>query len=920
MATKYTKNVQKLLNNGLITKQQANNMMINTGVHIQSNNIKIIRNKMRRLRSFSGSTFKVNKNRNNIQNKLKNNFIGNYKHINISGSFNQCYARTTLFVLLLYINRNANSFRDFLRIINSNFSFELLEYPSLTIDEQSIINRFSQANNGEFVFNLLRNILSFDDDFIDTQDGKTYEIKQFKWGHAKITNEIKRNPLEIILICKDKSIKYGGQVEIKLKDYITDRYEKVSFINRNKIKIEQIDHINRVMGDYYNKIGNKELVIETFIKMYNNSKLFNSEIENKILRDYFKYWRLKIQIRQYTSLEHIISEIKTFLGGKSYAVFIPEFLYNIPFFNSLVFYNYNIENKKLSIIKYGNSISIGNLGRNQIYNINAPVLVGRTGHQEVAVNNKFFADLNKNNWPKYNVESNVESNQRHNNGGVGRPKLDYLEYARNTNGFAPPREASSSKPGFKPFRAEGIWEGTNISHTEAGWKMHIFAPPKKIPLTNGINISPDTIFSSVMKAIQHTPISFKVYCCTEDDYFRNLGENEGKFITIYQPRNNTARTSNTVLYTHSTPRRLTMRTGRLAERKEDAPRTRIAPCAIAIYTTIIGKPRRIDYNNVVNSDNIKEQMTWGDLLKNINKEFINTFGQPLNTPICLPVKMGQTDFTVHPSNLIGLRYGLAGDISERLGEYDEIASSNKAKENLIKELTNGSGKNLRTSWAGNLPIYHESFSIKATQDPGNPSIVKATLGTKKIEIDMVNSTNIPEIIQLLRDSGLLNTVSRQSQRVNKDIVRFLIGYYSGNSTRHPQPNQFRRNANMTGQPKPVGLTNANRTKMKEFLKSKIPNSNINKNVKKLSINDLNDEHLLKDYLIEKESNNQLKDVIKTYNLRQLLKTFKLKESGGGGTKGGSSFVYVSKIGRRKLRYTKTGRKFIINKGKRKYLK
>ena len=44
------------------------------------------------------------------------------------------------------------------------------------------------------------------------------------------------------------------------------------------------------------------------------------------------------------------------------------------------------------------------------------------------------------------------------------------------------------------------------------------------------------------------------------------------------------------------------------------------------------------------------------------------------------------------------------------------------------------------------------------------------------------------------------------------------------------------------------------------------------------------------------------------------------DEAGGATKGGTSFVYVSKIGRRKLRYTKTGRKFIINKGKRKYLK
>ena len=240
------------------------------------------------------------------------------------------------------------------------------------------------------------------------------------------------------------------------------------------------------------------------------------------------------------------------------------------------------------------------------------------------------------------------------------------------------------------------------------------------------------------------------------------------------------------------------------------------------------------------------------------------------------------------------------------------------------------------------------------------------------------------------------------------------------------PNPFVRNANMTAQPKQEELTNASRTKMKEFLKSKIPNSNKNKNVKNNSINVMKDENLfsennLKQYLIEKETENFMKSVILDYNHKQLLRAFKQKEldetggaaaaasnaqsnnqlnqflrnanrqqqeeAGGVGKKknisnmtdneqtrlaiqmslqnrgkkknekkktnmtdneqtrlalqmslqnrgkkknekkssrciisGGTSFVYVSKIGRRKLRYTKTGRKFIINKGKRKYLK
>lgn len=136
------------------------------------------------------------------------------------------------------------------------------------------------------------------------------------------------------------------------------------------------------------------------------------------------------------------------------------------------------------------------------------------------------------------------------------------------------------------------------------------------------------------------------------------------------------------------------------------------------------------------------------------------------------------------------------------------------------------------------------------------------------------------------------------------------------------PNQFVRNVNNTGQPKQEELMNANRTKMKNFFKSKISNSNMKGDLNR-SINMLEDEELLRQYLIEKERNKQIKQIIKNYDLKHLLKTFKQKEldeAGGAPARGGTSFVYVSKIGRRKLRYTKTGRKFIINKGKRKYLK
>ena len=416
MASKYTPVIQKLLNSGLITSTKANEMSTNSRKHNQPNMGNIIRIKKRGLSIFRGNKLRINKTSKNRQNKLKNSFIGNYTHITISGASNQCYARTTLFVLLLYINRSANSLREFLKIVDSDFRFEPLDLPSPIINEQSIKERFSKATNNDFTIYSLGNILSFDDNFIDNTNRKKYEISSIKHRFHKINNKIKRNPLDIVLECKDTSKPYSRLVEITLRDYITDRYKKVSLIERNRTKTQQINQINSVMTRYYNDEKNKELVIETFIQMYNNSKLFNRERENKILRDYIKFWRLKIQIILGTAHEHIISEIDKFFGDNSYVVFIAEFLNNVPFFNSLVFYNYNRDNNKLSITTSDDvSISMNELGRSQLYDINAPVLVGTPVHQEVAVNNKFFAKLNDNKWPKYKVEQN-----HHNNGGMGK--------------------------------------------------------------------------------------------------------------------------------------------------------------------------------------------------------------------------------------------------------------------------------------------------------------------------------------------------------------------------------------------------------------------------------------------------------------------------------------------------------------------
>lgn len=125
-------------------------------------------------------------------------------------------------------------------------------------------------------------------------------------------------------------------------------------------------------------------------------------------------------------------------------------------------------------------------------------------------------------------------------------------------------------------------------------------------------------------------------------------------------------------------------------------------------------------------------------------------------------------------------------------------------------------------------------------------------------------------------------------------------------------------------------------KMKEILKSDIKKNdnmfNIIHKIKLDSINELPNRLLKKELfkLLGKNfdplTNQNKINIINSINSIYADLNINLREDngggggGGGGSKGGSYFVYVSKIGRRKLRYTKKGRKYIINKGKRKYLK
>ena len=120
--------------------------------------------------------------------------------------------------------------------------------------------------------------------------------------------------------------------------------------------------------------------------------------------------------------------------------------------------------------------------------------------------------------------------------------------------------------------------------------------------------------------------------------------------------------------------------------------------------------------------------------------------------------------------------------------------------------------------------------------------------------------------------------------------------------------------------------------MKEILKSVIKKNDSDYYIKLKSINTLSSILLKKELfkLLGKKfdslTNQNKNNIINSINGIYADLNINLREDngggggGGGGSKGGSYFVYVSKIGRRKLRYTKKGRKYIINKGKRKYLK
>jgi len=393
--------------NGSNAQLNSRNVQLNgSNAQLNSRNVQLNSRKTKkiwRLESFTGSELIIPIVTNNKMPKFKKT-ITELMRIDISGFANQCYARTTLLVLLLYINRSIESFDEFMKIAKRSFEYENI--PFLWGKEYwdnillKLINQVMNEENNKYVSPILRKFnINIGDKFRDVEKNETYKILNIDNKWFTIKNNVKNAPWDILLVCK-----HGNKlVEIKLGEYLAEKYEKISGDERNKVANEKIDKINKIMRKYYDKPKNKKETIDVLGKIYNNAKLFNNSNENKILREFIKHLYLKILIDRGEIYDEIIDKIQHFFSGKPFVVFIKDFM-SMEYFKNLTYYNYNQESlqKTVTLVAQDKSVTINQMN-DQVFNKNSPVLVGNSKHQEVAVNEDFFRMLNNNEWPKYTI-------------------------------------------------------------------------------------------------------------------------------------------------------------------------------------------------------------------------------------------------------------------------------------------------------------------------------------------------------------------------------------------------------------------------------------------------------------------------------------------------------------------------------------
>ena len=286
--------------NGINDRPNGSNAQLNgSNAQLNSRNVQLNSRKTKkiwRLESFTGSELIIPIVTNNKMPKFKKT-ITELMRIHISGFANQCYARTTLLVLLLYINRSIESFDEFMKIAKRSFEYENI--PFLWGKEYwdnillKLINQVMNEENNKYVSPILRKFnINIGDKFRDVEKNETYTIQNIDNKWFTIKNNVKKAPWDILLVCK-----HGNKlVEIKLGEYLAEKYEKISGDERNKVANEKIDKINKIMRKYYDKPQNKKETIDVLGKIYNNAKLFNNSNENKILREFIKHLYLKILI------------------------------------------------------------------------------------------------------------------------------------------------------------------------------------------------------------------------------------------------------------------------------------------------------------------------------------------------------------------------------------------------------------------------------------------------------------------------------------------------------------------------------------------------------------------------------------------------------------------------------------------------
>ena len=270
-----------------------------------------------------------------------------YNVIKIPGTHNQCYARTTLFVILFYINRSPKIFNEWIKYVNNTFE----QFKKLN---REYTKKNKKANNRNSYL-LINFDIKKDDKF--KLNNKEYSIYKFEYKNNKEPNNFTNLSNLIIVYIEEKKIP-SKEKKILCLDYISNtNIEKISAkerISQNKENKKREKKIETKINNYFKNKETKQKTIQTFIDIYHNSKLFNNEKYNKILRNYLKMQLIKIrynngQLETGNNLNAFEKNFNVLYKSKPLYVFITKLRDNIKLLENLVYLNCSYGSQAISI-------------------------------------------------------------------------------------------------------------------------------------------------------------------------------------------------------------------------------------------------------------------------------------------------------------------------------------------------------------------------------------------------------------------------------------------------------------------------------------------------------------------------------------------------------------------------------------------